>query len=568
MPNFVDPNATSIADAALTDTGVGQPNEQKGGRTSTATAQNGTLSSNAPINTTERAESQAPRTSFRSQFIDSQNREKMSVIGEEYLKVFMEQAAAEKLTVTAMPINGAYVVHNNQYGVGVIFDEAVHRTIGDEFSPRGKIIDKIFTDPIMVAELKKLGVMNLTGVLITSEDYGTKESSLAYAAISKIRNYINLALNADANLTELGNYRLRIVTNPQVIERNMLANSAHGVLPHYMYGLTMEICMDEEVQNRGRRQDKSEEELNWNHFFTVVAMTEFLDYPDDERPKIPVVTITGYEGTYLSIKLLPLVLAASYEIFINQGLWLEPFKNYGSEGRNLGVLYPDLKTGKPTRIQDREELKAFLKAFVGDPNLAVDLRYGCFNYPGFEVLADASLKRLSIELEEFTDGEITQFIDPVFRQVEYYTGTVADGDKIRDSRAIDYFRIVEDVTDPNLRDRFLIYTDQPKDRIQAISEVGFSNYNGRTNMLNVLYPTTKYILSAEAISQFASMTSILDIMRNTTRDNRPVINSDDLRQQGLGLRQGGSIFSNRNAGGVSSFRRNTGSIFGDSRRQF
>lgn len=567
MPN-VNVDSASIADS-LTDIGTTAATEQKGGRVASATPQGGTLSSNAPINTTDRDESQAPRTSFRSQFIDSQNREKMSVIGEEYLKVFMEQATAEKLTVTAMPVNGAYVVHNNQYGVGVVFDEAVHRTIGNEFSPRARIISKIFEDPIMVNQLKQLGVTNLTGVLITPDDYGTKEASLAYAAISKIRNYINLALNADAQLSELGNYRLRIVTNPQVVERNMIANSAHGVLPHYMYGLTMEICMDEEAQNRNRRQDKNEDELNWNHFFTVVAMTEFLDYPEDERPKIPVVTITGYEGTYLSIKLLPLVLAASYEIFINQGLWLEPFKNYGSEGRNLGVLYPDLKTGKPTRIQDREELKAFLKAFVGDPNLAVDLRYGCFNYPGFEVLADASLKRLNMEMEEFTDGDIGQISDPVFRQVEYNTGTVADGDKIRDSRAIDYFRIVEDVTDPALRDRFLIYTDQPEDRIRAIAEVGFSNYNGRTNMLNVLYPTTKYILSAEAISQFASIASILDIMRNTTRDNRPVINSDDLRQQGLGLRQGGSIFSNRNATGNASFRRNTvGSIFGDRRRPF
>lgn len=550
-------------DQQLTDIGNTTSTAPRGGRTQQTDPTSGAqVSSERPLDGGEKETPSAP-TPFRRSFIDSQSREKMSMNGEEYLRIFQDQLTGEGLQVTQMPIGGAYVVHNDKYSMGVVFDEAVRRTVGSEFAPRAKVLNKIFTDNVVEGVLAGMDQEVLSTILLTTEDYGSKENSRAYAAANRIRNYLNLAVGAEASTKELEQYSYRIVTTPSVVDHNLAAYNLHGVAPYHMYGCTVDICMDSRAKDR-RRYDIKEDDLEWSPLFTIGAITEILDYPDEDRPNIPVITITGYEGTFLSVKMLPLVLAVAYEIFISQGLWLEPFKNYGEKGRNLGQLYPD-ENGQPSRIKSRADMKEFLRNFVGDPILAIDVQHGHFTFPGFDILADGSLTRLRKELEDLTNGELIDLVDPVVEQFEYYTGTVADGDQIVDSRSIDYFRIVDQHMDDRLRSRFLNYPQQADDRVRAIAEAGFSNYSGNSNMLNVLYPTTKYLLSADAIKQMFEISSVLNIMRNTTRDDSPIIGSEMLRQQGASLHSSGlSLFKNRNTQSPRN-RAGVGRIFGNNR---
>lgn len=564
MPNI--PTTDSLADTGIN---LGAPNAPRGGRSNQATGfQDGTVNSNDPIDDATQGESsrstQAVSASFRRQLLDAQSRDKLSSLGEEYLEKFSAQLEKDGLHLTPVAINGAYIARDDRYGIMIVFEEASHRSTANEFTPQANIIGRIMNDNVVRDQIKGMDVEVLTGILITPEDYGTKDDTKYALAANRIRNYVNLSLGAEVSIEELERYQFRIITNPSVVEQNLIKYSPHGVAPYFMYGACVEVCMDERIkEGRRSRRDYNEDDYEWLPLFTIGAMTEFERYDEDDLPNRPIVTITAYEGSFLSVKLLPFVIAVASEIFIYQELWLEPFRNFGPEGYNLGELYVDDTTGRPSRLENRRDMKEFMKNYVGRPVLCVDVQNGRFTFPGFEILANADITRLQEELDCLNGDQRLTVDDPVKTQIEYYTGFVVDDGQLRDSRSIHYFRLISDHSDPELLDRFRNYFDNPEDRIKAISEAGFNNYQGRTKLLTTVYPTTKYLLDADAILRMTDMTSVLNILRNTTRDNNPAFTSDLLNQQATILRERErSLYSNR----ASSNQRSTGIVFGGGMR--
>lgn len=564
--NSIDPNGNDV----LSDTGLAPDHNStpKGGRSTQETGyQGGNVTSSSPLidNTTDDPRtSKAVPASFRRQLLDAQSRDKLSPLGEEYLEKFTAQLEKDGLHLTPVAINGAYIARDDQYGILVVFEEASRRSTTNEFVPLANVIGRIMNDNVVKDQIKGMGIDVLTGVLITTEDYGTKDDIKYALAANRIRNYINLSLGAEVSMQELESYQFRIITNPTVIEKNLVKYSPHGIAPYFMYGACVEVCMDPRIrEGRRNRHDYREDDYEWLPLFTIGAITEFERCDDDDQQNRPIITITAYEGSFLSVKLLPFVLAVASEIFIYQDLWLEPFKNFGETGYNLGQLYVDERTGIASRLEDRRDMKTFLKDHVSQPVLCVDVQAGRFTFPGFEILANSDLEQLQNELDSLTDDSQLQIEDPVEYQLEYYTGYVADNERLCDSRSIHYFRVADHCRDLDLLDRFRNYSaGEPDDRIKAIAEAGFNNYQGRTNMLTTVYPTTKYLIDADVVLQMTEMTSVLNIIRNTTRDSNPAFTSEMLAQQANTYRtRTRSIYNDR-----SSTQRSTGIIFGGSMR--
>lgn len=564
--NQIDPNVNDV----LGDTGLAPDSTAvpKGGRNTQSTGhQDGKVTTSAPLiedtSDTTRTTKAAP-ASFRRQLLDAQSRAKLSPLGEEYLEKFTAQLEKDGLKLTPIAINGAYIAQDDRYGILIVFEEAARRSGTNEFVPLANVIGRIMNDGVVKDQIKAIGVDVLTGVLITTEDYGVKNDIKYSLAANRIRNYINLALGAEVSMQELETYQYRIITNPTTIKENLIKYSPHGVAPYFMYGACVEVCMDPRIsEGRRNRRDYNEDEYDWIPLFTIGAITEFVRCDDEDQANRPIVTITSYEGSFLSVKLLPFVLAVASEIFIYQGLWLEPFKNFTETGYNLGQLYVDERTGIASRLEDRHDMKEFLKEHVSQPVLCVDVQAGRFTFPGFEILANSELEQLQNELDDLTDDSHVQISDPVQHQLEYYTGYVGDDDVLYDSRAIHYFRVVEHCRDLDLLDRFRNYSaGEPDNRIKAIADAGFNNYQGRTNMLTTVYPTTKYLIDANVVIQMTEMTSVLNIIRNTTRDSNPAFTSEMLAQQANTYRtRTNSLYNDR-----ASNQRSTGILFGGSMR--
>lgn len=256
----------------------------------------------------------------------------------------------------------------------------------------------------------------------------------------------------------------------------------------------------------------------------ILAVTGFTDFkrvPADPYNStwkfLPTYVITG---CYSPIKieemgLLGVALAA--DTFIGRNKWLDPFMSFSAEGRNLGSLVLDEKSGKPKKCINPAQVSAFMQTCFTTPTplLAIDLQEGADAFPGMRELLNNpdKIKRI---LSNFTGGANVKNVQSVVQAiVNSYDGQVETNKGRLDTRAIDYMFLIDPkgaAVNPDRAGVFLEYAD-PNDpraiekKVAALEEI--------FNKSDILYKTHRAFLDPDfvkalAMDMSASINIIID----------------------------------------------------------
>lgn len=470
---------------------------------------------------------------LRRLIMGSRNKKSLSHEGQHFLDTIRENLGNTGVNIIDTPVDGTYLATNGTSSICCVFSETQRSPVQDnEFVPMCAILDRIAMDPMFTDTLRKNHLSVDSMVLIHPSDY-TDESAngamsnnigtvIGKASANCIKNTLMLSTGADLTIGDLASYPIRINTNQPEVRRYFEDNCSSSVVPHYQTGIAIEICLDGFGGNRGYRRGDDADRGNWEFLAAIGVTTEFIDTSaEGEYRFIPIVSITACESIIRSIKMMPLLVGVAMEMFISQRMYLDPFRNWG-EGNpapNLGSLIFDEQDKLPTQLLTRDDYEKFVNRILDYPVLAVDVRYGAWNLPAFDILMSGDIDLFREEMYNLCpDIEVP---NPVLSSFNFYSGFVRDNNVLMDTRAIDYFRVVDRLQDPELLAAFKEYTTNPEDRIRAIAEAGWRNGSvnsgttrGNYNVLESLYDTHRFILSSDAVVAMLTLLNELNITKN------------------------------------------------------
>lgn len=514
--------------------------------------QGGRIETNRPIggNRFDRQYDQqpAPGTDLRKIIYGSRNRRLLSVDGQLYLNTVKDNLEKEHgMGVISAPNDGTYLATDGTAAIGLVFNEIMSQPSQDnDFIPACAHLDRIVRDDMFQSVLEQNNLTVDSMVIIPVSDYRNENDASSHLAqvvgrnaANCIKNSIALSTGADLTVEELSRYPIRINMNPADVAQYLEENCSSGVLPYYQIGCAVEICLEPNNPNQNRE---------WTFLAMIGVTTEFIDtkVDDNQARFVPMVTITACESTVRSIKMLPIILGIAEEVFIAQQYYLEPFRNWGegNPNMNLGSLLFDEQSKLPAILNTMEEYNKFLFRAVDYPVLAADVRFGAWNHPALAVLMEPGFQTLYEELNEL--DPTTQIGMPVSSHFNFYSGTVRDDKTILDTRAIDYFRVVNSFQDNELLEAFRGYTDDPTDRLRAISEAGWKNSPASARgqnykVLESLYDTHRFIMDSNALVDMMQILNQLDIIRNLRISSGLAFDIGQLRSNARVLHQRDSM---------------------------
>lgn len=470
---------------------------------------------------------------FFSELLSAGSDTVLSQDGEDYLTQLRKLLGEDGFNVTRLSGTGAYLIDNPKlaHAVAVYFSECTPKS-NRPFAPYTKFIPKIQNE----IDNRQPGVRLMDTILITPNDYPrVKQMS------SMLGNLLKYTFTGTATLKNMQKFTYRLTTDQTRAMAHLKQTCPHGVLPNTQYAVSMEIAKLPDSRNDRYYRDDDDRLLEYMPLFTVGGSTEFY-YDDDRRanrpPFIPIVSITTCAIQYTALQFLPMVIAAAYLGFIDSELYLEPFKNFGDVGPNLGELIR--VNNKATRLRSVGEYRDALPAMLDRPLLAVEATEGRLEYPGLYLLSSEDGMSMLKEqlLTNFDDSPLIDEIPTsmVAAFTEFYTGTVNVNGELRDSRSVDYFSVCEHQTDDRLLSRFLGYSSRPEDRMQLLQDCGYNTTmsNGREGLTS-LYSTYKFILNGQSVSKFLSVAYNLDMLVTNSDNRNSVFNPDKLRGIGTSL---------------------------------
>jgi len=500
---------------------------------------------------------QAPDTSylFMSELQAADADVTLSPEGEKYLTDLKKALNDEGFEVTRLVDTGMHLVYSkagSNIGIGLFFSECAPRQ-NRMFMPITKSLSRYYAD--VSKHAKNVNCIDI--IMITPQDYICVKQ-MASRLVSSIR----FLMTDSASIANMSKFQFRLVTNQNATMSRIKQLSPHGVLPYMQYAVSLEVATEDrntQTFNGFRHQD----EIDWRPVFTLGGYTEFIydrDARSDYPPFIPVVTISECAIRYSPITMLPMIIYAAYDGFIRSGLYLDPFKNVGERGANIGELV--MHNNVSCRINDSYEMDTFINKYVGKPLLAVDITEGRINYHGFNLMCHQdSTKFLSDCIIRSTGGNINaanNFPESFVKgRSEMYTGVVNLNGDLVDTRSIDYFTVVNSKNDEQLVRRFLNYNSRPEDRMQAIYDAGYGASVGSNSGLTSYYSTYKYLLDEKAMAAFFNIASQLNLIMAGSANYTPAFNFSMLRKSAEALYNTDihcGMNSNANYHGVNSFR--------------
>lgn len=120
--------------------------------------------------------------------------------------------------------------------------------------------------------------------------------------------------------------------------------------------------------------------------FGVTGYVEFIR-SEGTGTFTPMVHITEILSVLASPKMLALALPITAEIFVNRGLWRQPFSVIGQSDLNLGNLLVDQTTQKPYEVKTDVDFRKMFREFIGKPILCMDVKAGHCSIPGLNKLS-------------------------------------------------------------------------------------------------------------------------------------------------------------------------------------
>lgn len=454
----------------------------------------------------------------------------LSIEGEKYIDEIDRILKPEGFTIKRLPNPGSFIItsENNTLAVPLIFQETLPHP-NQPLKPYTGYIKKIQEDTMRQYRDKKQVIDPL---MITPYDY-PKAKSMSQSIMFMLRT----TLDESANMNALQNCRYRIVTDQSRALSNLRQMNPNGVLPYTQYAVSVEVAKPSREIGFQRDDDS-----DWVPLFTVGGYTEFIknrrDYATRGQTFTPLVNISSCAIRYTSIALLPLVIRVAYNSFITSGLWLSPFKHFNEGDYNLGQLAID-ENGRPCFLSDSRQFYEFLDEAIIKPVLCLEITGGTFNYPALSLLTSQDgveyLKRYLTSIASSKNKDyINNIPSPMIEGfIGYFTGVTRYDSQPVDTRTIDYFKICRgNVTNPALLNQFLRYTSVPEERLQAISDAGFSSIIDGREGVQSLYTTAKYVLRGDAVKTFMEITSFLNFPETPYTDRGNVFSTEMLRSVG------------------------------------
>lgn len=487
----------------------------------------------------------APNMDFGTRLIAAQSARSLSPDGEVYFKDLIALIEKEGFKYERLPRTNGYFIHNDLHGVVLIFAEHVPVSSEGqrytEYTPVSRQCDRAITETQEIYP----NIPVLDSYLVIPEDY-TRASNM----FNQIKRTFEYGLTdvmryedfSDKNVFRLSNNLYQIKTYTDQLSPN-------GIMPHIQFGVAVEYCAD---NNYDSRRDDSN--YRWIPYVVIGA---YVDFAVKERVRDydqyiqPIVHISSIVTPVPSLYVLPVALSAAYEMFIGRETWKDVFTDFTGKQPNIGSLLINEKTNRPTIVESIRQRDQFIAKCCCAPIFTIDIQEGRASIPGLKLLINKKHREVvkNILADFFSDSSIVDKLDcVVFDSVEEYTGVVNDNGSLRDTRSIDYFRVIENIQDLEIAANFLVHT-RPEDRMKDIKDAGFNELKSYYSNWTCIFDPGDIITIADKIS--TAFTPIMGDMKDRSmmgfnfspdlgeRFRRPFANGGSI------LRPGGRTYTGR-----------------------
>ena len=375
-------------------------------------------------------------------------------------------------------------------------------------------------------------------IAVTKEDYALAGNMAAH--ISNCFKSLGTGVAANITVDKLKDLEIGVVTNIDAVRDYVRKVSPHAVPSRDDYGIL--LCLERPVTGlNGYR------EVEQIPFMAITGYTRIMNPQDAQTGTkfVPIPTITDIVTSLTNPNLLAMALPLAADAFICQSLWCRPYLQLTTGKPNLGNLILDGSTKKPFFINNPDEFHTFLRTYMVNPFLAVDVTEGRARPLFIDTLIDKPNVILNGIANFFgrTYNDIVgvneQNPNPEIRIMEFsnYTGTYVDKGQIKDTRCVDYLDLATKVTNHREIAHLLLQSNRPQDRIEAVRNI----YNEATKPL---YLTTTVVLDAAIIMR------IIGYLNQTIRKHYDIASDGNLNITSLLMSRGNNFdaFGGNNTG--------------------
>jgi hypothetical protein len=364
---------------------------------------------------------------------------------------------------------------------------------------------------IEVAEALKAnhtGVTIVQTIVVTEEDYALAGNMAAY--ISNAFKTLGGSDAANITVDALKDLKISIVTNIDAVRAYIRQISPHAVPARDDIGIL--LCIDEPKKNTLNGYTEVEQ----IPFMAITGYTRIMNPQDAATGMkfVPIPTITDIVSAIPNPSLLAMALPLAADAFICKSLWCRPYSTFRAGQPNLGNLMMDPSTKKPCFTDSAESFHAFIRNYMVNPFLAIDITEGRARPLGIDHLinnAEAIMSNIKsfLTTKNPVVGQTMTF-EPAGQQVwimqfANFTGTYMEKGQVKDTRCVDYLELAAKVTDHKRIDHLLLQPSQPQVKIENIRGI----YPEATKSL---YVTTTIVLNAPIVAGMASaLTSIIKL---------------------------------------------------------
>ena len=429
--------------------------------------------------------------SFLNEVLEAKTNRYLSSEGTEFVNKLIEALKKKDIKCEILPRTNTYLFHNGKASIGIIFEE--HTVANSNMKPKTRTFQEAYKEAD--ERFRQYPIVNI--VLCAKVDY---------ERVAQYELYITRALKygiegaESFNIDSIANNNMfRVTCNKFAVDQLVEEMSVHKVLPHYTYGLVLEMCTDPKYRPNRYNDYNNQDDNNWVPIMVVPAYTSFvvkdsMQYGYTETKFVPQIHISEPMCLFPNIKMIPLVVSLAMQHFLVNGLWKEQFNDYSENGANIGNLWFNNETNQPERVNDKREREQFIHMHCETPTIVFDIENGRASIPGISLMSvmDNQKPFLSQFAQFFNDDSFNHFTRVVAAPFVEYTGVVNYDGKLTDARAFDYFKVIKACNNQrDLLEKFITLPYNPEDKLMALASMNFS--------VQSLYDTAMCILEPEVL---------------------------------------------------------------------
>ena len=329
-------------------------------------------------------------------------------------------------------------------------------------------------------------------IVVNKDDYGLAGNMAAF--LSNAFKTVGSGAAANLSAANFKNVKISAITNIEMVRSYIRQISPHATPSRDDIGVL--LCIEVPTQNviNGRIENEQKP------FMALTGYTRVMN-PQDANTGIkfvPIPTITDIVTSIPNPNLLAMALPLAADAFIVQALWTRPYTTFRSGMPNLGNLIQDAASKKPLFVDSNEAFHTFIRTYMTNPYLAIDITEGRARALGIDALIGNPAGVMN-NIKNFFGADAAIDLtsrNPILMMFQNYTGTYLDKGVVKDTRCVDYLEMASKFTDHKQISHLLLQPNQPQMRIEAVRGIF-------PDATKSLYITTTVILDAFAISNMA-----------------------------------------------------------------